>query len=134
MAEEETRKKQFTFRGKTIEELKELDTREFAKYLKSRQRRFLLRQFQEIEDFISRAKTKMQKNKPIKTHNRDFLIVPNMVGMKISVYNGRSFVPVEVRGEMLGHKFGEFAPSRGRIKHGKAGVGATKGTKSKSKK
>ena len=46
----ELTKKQFTYRGKTIEELKKLDVREFAKYLTSRQRRFALRQFQRIED------------------------------------------------------------------------------------
>ena len=54
--------------------------------------------------------------------------------MKIYVYNGQKFMPIEVIGEMLGHKFGEFSPTRARIKHGKAGVGATKGTRSKSKK
>ena len=57
-----------------------------------------------------------------------------MIGMKIQIYNGRNFVPVEIFGEMLGHKFGEFAPTRVRIVHSKSGVGATKGTKHKSKK
>ena len=130
----ELQKKQLTFRGKTIEELKELDVREFAKFLKSRQRRFVLRRFQEIDIFIKRANAKILKNKAIRTHQRDLIIVPKMIGMKIYIYNGRNFVPVEVIGEMLGHKFGEFAPTRARIKHGKAGVGATKGSKSKSKK
>jgi hypothetical protein len=48
----ETEKKQFTFKGKTIDELKTLDVREFAKFVKSRTRRTLLRQFQEIENFV----------------------------------------------------------------------------------
>ena len=61
-------------------------------------------------------------------------VFPQMVGWKIGIYNGQKFVPVEVIGEMLGHKFGEFAPTRARIKHGKLGVGATKGSKHKSKK
>ena len=130
----EIQKKQFTFRGKTIEELKALDIREFSKYLKSRQRRFTLRQFQEIEKFIIRAKAKIAKKRPIKTHLRNLIIAPEMVGMKIHIYNGQKFIPVEVTGEMLGHKFGEFAPTRARIKHGKAGVGATKGSRAKSKK
>jgi small subunit ribosomal protein S19 len=130
----EITKKQFTFRGKTVEELQTLDVREFAKYLTSRQRRFTLRQFQEIEKFIVRAKAKIAKNRPIKTHLRALIISPQMVGMKIQIYNGQKFIPVEVTGEMLGHKFGEFAPTRARIKHGKAGVGATKGSKAKSKK
>jgi small subunit ribosomal protein S19 len=132
MADELT-KKQFTFRGKTLEELKTLDVREFAKYLTSRQRRYTLRRFQDIEQFIKKCSKKSNK-KIIKTHRRDLVIVPQMVGMKLSVYNGQNFVQFEVIGEMLGHKFGEFAPTRARIKHGKAGVGATKGTRSKSKK
>ena len=130
----ELQKKQFEYRGKTIEELKKLDVREFAKYLKSRQRRFVLRNFQEIDRFVGRANVKIAKNKSIRTHKRDIIIVPKMVGMKISVYNGQNFIPFEVTGEMLGHKLGEFALTRTRVKHGKAGVGATKGTKSKSKK
>jgi hypothetical protein len=56
----EITKKQFTFRGKTLEELNSLDVREFAKYLKSRQRRATLRQFSEIEKFIARSKKKLQ--------------------------------------------------------------------------
>ena len=127
-------KKQFTFRGKTIEELKKLDVREFSKYLNSKTKRFVLRQFQEIEKFVKRANKKAAKNKPIKTHKRDIIIVPGLIGMKINVYNGKSFVPIIVTGEMLGHKFGEFALTRARIKHGKAGAGATKGTRAKSKK
>ena len=72
----EIQKKQFTFRGKTIEELKKLDVREFSKYLNSKTKRFVLRQFQEIEKFVKRANKKVAKNKPIKTHKRDMIIVP----------------------------------------------------------
>ncbi len=131
---EEIRKKEFTYKGKTIEELKTLDVREFAKYLKSRQRRFALRQFQEIEKFINRAKEKIEKKKQVKTHNRSLIVTPEMIGMKIQIYNGHSFVPVEVIGEMLGHRFGEFALTRARIKHGSAGIGATKGSRAQAKK
>jgi small subunit ribosomal protein S19 len=130
----EIRRKEFTYRGKTLEELKKLDVREFAKYLRSRQRRNVLRQFQKIENFVSSAKVKISKNKPVRTHQRDLTIVPEMVGTRISVHNGKSFVPVEIIGEMLGHKLGEFALTRAKVKHGKSGVGATKGTKYKAKK
>jgi small subunit ribosomal protein S19 len=129
----EITKKQFTFRGKTAEELKEMDVREFAKLLKSRRKRSVLRQFQKIEDFVNRTKIKLSKNKPIKTHQRDLIIVPQMVGMKIGVYSGNNFIPVNIIGEMLGHVLGEFAPTRSRVKHGGAGVGATKGSKAKAK-
>jgi len=130
----ELTKKQFTYKGKTIEELKTLDVREFAKFLKARQRRTVLRNFQKVEEFVNRANRKMNRGKKIRTHQRDLVVVPGMIGMKIQIYNGNKFVPVEVIGEMLGHKFGEFALTRAKIKHSKAGVGATKGTKHKSKK
>ena len=128
------KKKDFTFRGKSMEELKSLDVRETSKYLTSRSRRTVLRQFSDIENFISRCKNKIEKNKQIKTHKRNLVIVPQMVGMRIGVHNGRTFMLTEITGEMIGHRLGEFAPSRGRIQHGSAGVGATKGSKSKAKK
>jgi len=130
----ELKKKEFTYRGKTIEELKKLDVREFAKYLRSREKRNVLRQFQKIEMFVERAKKKIKNKKPVRTHQRDLVVVPEMVGMRIQIYNGRAFISADIVGEMLGHKFGEFALTRTRVKHSKAGVGATKGTKHKSKK
>jgi small subunit ribosomal protein S19 len=131
---EETTKKVFVFKGKKLEELKALEVREFSKYLKSRPRRAILRQFQEIENFVNRAKKKIERKKQIRTHKRDIIIVPQMVGMKISIYDGKSFIPVEIVGEMLGHRLGEFSPTRGKVKHGAAGIGSTKGSKSQAKK
>lgn len=127
-------KKQFKYRGKTVDELKQMDIREFAKIIPSRKKRTIMRNYQEIEKFIERAKQKRKKNKAIKTHKRDIIIVPEMIGWKISVYNGREFVPINIINEMLGHTIGEFSLTRARIKHGKTGVGATKGSKAKSRK
>jgi len=134
MAIIESTKKQFMYRGKSIEDLKKLDVREFAKHLKSRQRRAVLRQFQVIEDFVSRSNKKVSRNKLIKTHDRTLVIVPQMVGMKIQIYNGHEFMPIEIIKEMLGHRLGEFAPTRSKVKHGSAGIGSTKGSKSQAKK
>jgi small subunit ribosomal protein S19 len=131
---EEIQKKQFTYRGKTVEELKKLDVREFAKFLRAKERRAVLRNFRKIEDFVKKARLKLKENKAIRTHQRDLIVVPEMIDMKIYIYNGNKFVSVEIKNEMLGHKFGEFAPTRNRVKHSKAGVGATKGTKHKAKK
>ena len=130
----ELKKKEFTYKGKTIEELKKLDIREFAKLLKSRQKRTVQRQFQEIENFVKKARKKHANGKKIRTHDRYLVVVPELIGMKIQVYNGNQFLTFEVVEEMLGHRFGEFSPTRAKIKHTKAGVGATKGTKHKSKK
>lgn len=129
----ETGKKIFHYRGKTLEELQELEVREFAKFVPSRSRRSLLRNFQKVEKFISRARKKISKNKPVKTHDRNLIIVPQMVGMRIQIHNGKEFIQTEVVGEMLGHAFGEFSITRVKPKHEKKGVGATKSSKSKAK-
>lgn len=130
----EYQKKQFTYRGKTIEELNKLSIREFAQYLPSRERRYVLRNFNKIEKFMNRVREKKKKGKDIKTHYRDIVVVPEMVGLTISIYNGKSFLPIQITEEMLGHRLGEFSQTRAKVKHTKAGVGATKGSMHKSKK
>ncbi len=138
MAEEEQeedlslRKKEFKYRGKTLDELKQMDIREFAKLLKSNEKRTALRQHDEIQKFILRCNRKDLKNKPLRTHLRDMIIVPRMVGLKIHIHDGRNFVPIDIIGEMLGHRLGEFAPTRTKVKHGAAGIGATKSSASAS--
>ena len=133
MTEETTiKKKEFTYRGKTIEELKQIDLREFAKMLKSNERRTLLRQTDQVQKFILKCNKRTQEKKPIKTHSRYLIIVPQMVGLKILVHKGNTFVPIEITGEMLGHRLGEFAVTRTKVKHGAAGVGATRGSASMS--
>lgn len=126
------KKKEFNYRGKSLEELKSLDIREFAKLLKSNEKRTLLRQHDEMQRFVLRCNDKIKKGKQIKTHYRHLIIVPNLIGMKIGIYNGRTFTPVEIIGEMLGHRFGEFSATRNKIKHGAAGVGATRSSASRS--
>ena len=133
--EEETinlKKKEFTYRGKTIEELKQLDMREFAKLLKSNERRTLLRQTDELQKFILKCNKKSAENKPIRTHSRYLVIIPQMIGLIIRVHNGKDFVPVKITGEMLGHRFGEFSVTRTKVKHGAAGIGATRSSSSLS--
>lgn len=58
--------------------------------------------------------------KPIKTWSRRSTITPDFVGMTMSVYNGRKFIPVYVTENMVGHKLGEFSPTRTFKKHGAA--------------
>ncbi len=128
------KKKEFTYRGKTIDELKQLNIKEFTKCLKSRERRYVLRNSQEIEHFVKMFKKKLNKNKKIRTHKRNLIILPEFIGMNIQIHNGKEFTPVEIIGEMIGHKLGEFALTRSKVVHAKAGVGATKGTKHKAKK
>ena len=58
------------------------------------------------------------RNEPIKTWARDCTICPEMVGFTFLVHNGKEFIPVKVREEMVGHKLGEFAPTTKFYKHG----------------
>jgi small subunit ribosomal protein S19 len=134
MAEELIQKsKEKFYRGHELEELKKMDIREFAKLVKARSRRFLLRNGADIEKFISKCDKRNSKNKPIKTHDRELVIVPKMVGSAIQVHNGNGFVKVPIVSEMLGHRLGEFALTRRIAKHTSAGVGATKSSQALKK-
>ncbi|MEK6856791.1 MAG: 30S ribosomal protein S19 [Nanoarchaeota archaeon] len=115
---------EFTYRGKTLEDLNKMEVKEFAKLLPSRQRRSLIRGL----DIKEKKFLKMLKisAKPVKTHLRKAIILPEMVGKNIMLYNGKEFVPVKIEAEMLGHYLGEFALTRKNVKHSAPGVGATK--------
>jgi len=117
---------EFTYRGKSIEELKKLDTREFAKYLHAGSRRAVLRQFDVIEKFIQKCKEESKKNKPIRTQLRHLVVVPQMVGYAIYVHDGKDYVQIKIIAEMLGHRLGEFSTTRKKVEHGAPGIGATK--------
>ena len=125
-------KKQKLFKGRAIEEWKKVDIREFAKFLKSRPRRAILRNSDVINNFIKRNEKKISRNKPIKTHRRDIVIVPALIGLTIGIHNGKEFVPIQIADDMLGHRLGEFAITRKAVKHGASGIGATKSSSSLS--
>lgn len=121
--------KQYTFRGRTPEELKALSLSEFAELTTSDVRRKLKRGFTDAEKvFLERLK----KKDGLKTHCRDMIIVPEMVDKTIKVYSGKAFVPVTITVEMLGHRLGEFALSRKVVRHSSPGIGATRSTASQS--
>ena len=122
--------KEFKFRGKTLEELKKLSIEEFAKLIRSRERRTLLRGMTEEQKKLMRNINSNKKN--IETHCRDFIILPKMVGMIIKVHNGKEFFPVIIQEEMIGHRLGEFALTRKKVAHSAPGIGATKSTSSLS--
>ncbi|MDH3353229.1 MAG: ribosomal protein S19 family protein [Nanoarchaeota archaeon] len=120
------RSKDKFYRGKNVEDLKSFDTREFAKLVKSRARRTILRNYDVIEAFVAKCERNTLKNKPIRTHDRTLIVVPKMVGKTIGVYNGKEFVKVVVVEEMLGHRLGEFSMTRKIAKHTSIGGGAKK--------
>ena len=118
--------KKFMYRGKSLEELKKMSVREFAALLPSRERRSVLRQYDKIEAFLARVRKKIARGKQIRTHWRDLVILPQLVGLTIYVHNGKDFVPVKITAEMLGHRLGEFAYTRKKVVHSAPGVGATR--------
>ncbi|NPE27097.1 30S ribosomal protein S19 [Methanococcoides sp. SA1] len=118
MAQELAKKsKDKFFRGKNVEDLKALDTREFSKLVKSRERRTILRNYDVIEAFVKRMEMKVAKGKMMKTHDRTIVIVPRMLDKMIGVYNGKEFLKVKITHEMLGHRLGEFSMTRKIAKH-----------------
>lgn len=115
------------YKGKTLEELKDVSIIEFAEMTTSRSRRTLKRGLTEAQKiFLERLK---KAQKPLKTHCRDLVIVPEMLEKKILVFNGKEWVPVEINVEMLGKRLGEFSLSRKRVAHSSPGIGATRSSK-----
>ncbi len=122
--------RKFSFRGKSLEELQQLSTQEFAQLCRSRQRRSLLRGFDRaLMKRIDKAILMTQNGtepKPVRTHKRSTVIIPKMVGLKFAVHRGNTFDVIEVLPLSLGHYLGELVLTRKKIMHGKAGIGATR--------
>jgi small subunit ribosomal protein S19 len=125
--------KEEKYRGKQLAHLKSLNVREVAQFLPSRSRRTLLRHFDLAEKFVREAEEKERRKKKIRTHLRDLVIVPHLVGKTIEVHNGKTFEIVNITVEMIGHRLGEFAMTRKRVTHSAAGIGATKSSKTLKK-
>jgi len=120
---------EFRYRGKTMKELREMGLKEFAELVPSRQRRTLSRGFREPQ---KRLLEKLEKKDDIRTHNRDMVIIPAMIGKTVRIYNGKEFVRITLQEEMLGHYLGEYALTRKLVKHSSPGVGATRSSASVS--
>jgi len=119
--------KKFKFKGRSIEELKEMSLDDFFKLLPTRQRRSYKRGWTEEQGkFIKQLRN--DGKKVVRTHCRDMIVIPEMVGKKIAVYNGKEFTYLDVVPEMVGHYLGEFAYNRKRVQHSSPGVGATRGS------
>lgn len=121
-------RKDFAYRGKTLKELKEMSLKEFIRLLPAKQRRSLRNGINEEHKKVLK-KIKNKKN-DIKTHCRDMIILPEMVGSAVRVHNGNKFKAVHITEEMLGLRIGEFVLTRNSVKHSAPGVGATKSSAS----
>ena len=124
--------RQFLYKGISEAELSELSLDDFKKLVPSRIRRSLERGFTpQQKTFLKRIKKIKDKGitKPLKTHCRNIVIVPQMLGVTLMIHNGKDYIPVEINVEKLGHFLGEFTLTRRRISHSAPGVGATRSSK-----
>ena len=122
--------KEFLFRGKKLDEVKKLTIQEFMQMIPSRSRRSMKRGFTEQEKIFLENLRAGEKDP--KTHCRDMIVLPEMLGRLIKVHNGKEFTPVAIEPEMLGHRLGEFAQTRRKVAHSAPGIGATRSSASLS--
>ncbi len=123
--------KEFKFRGYTLSELQDMSLEEFAELLPASERRVLERGLAPRQrKLLERVMGVKEKENPeeefIRTHCRDMIIIPDMVELRFGVYDGETFVPVEVEPEMIGHRLGEFSLTRKKVEHSTPGIGATR--------
>lgn len=118
----------FVYKGKEWEEIEKLSLEEFSKLIGARARRALKRGLTEQQKKLLEDIRKDPK-KFHRTQIRDMIILPEMVGVKLGVYNGKEFVPLEIKPYMIGHRIGEFVLTRKSVKHSAPGFGATRSSK-----
>ena len=121
------RREEFTYRGYKIDELKAMGISELLPLMPARARRKIVRGFSRGEE------TLLEKirggDEKVRTHLRDMIVMPEMIGKTIEIYTGKEFLKVEFQPESVFHYLGEFALTRKRVTHGSAGIGATRGSK-----
>lgn len=120
--------RKFTFRGVDEDKLAVMPIVDVVKLFNARKRRRFSRG---IKDSARTLIAKLVRNRkataygekpvPVKTHLRDCIIVPEMVGSICSVYRGNGYMPVEIKPQMVGHYLGEFAITYKQVSHGKGG-------------
>tara|TARA_A100001037_G_scaffold282719_1_gene287587 strand:+ start:3272 stop:3700 length:429 start_codon:yes stop_codon:yes gene_type:complete len=124
---------EFTYRGYTTEQLQALTLEEVAELFPARARRTIKRGLSTEQEKLREKARKRDPistaSKPIRTHIRDMPILPEFIGLTFAVYDGQKFKRVKIEEDMLGYYLGEFQLTRNRVKHGQAGVGATRSSK-----
>ena len=102
------RKKEFLFRGFTMEELLAMPFEEFLGLLSSRARRTYTRGLNYEQQLLFDKLKAAEPGEVVRTHRRDLPIIPQFVGKTVSIYNGHEFKDVEIKPEMIGCFLGEF--------------------------
>jgi len=124
--------RKFTYRGVDLDQLLDMGTEELTELFAARQRRRYQRGIKRkpqalLKKLRSAKKTAEAGEKPevVRTHLRNVIIIPEMIGSVVGVYNGKTFNNVEIKPDMVGHYLGEFSITYKPVKHGKPGIGAT---------
>ncbi|CAD6184272.1 unnamed protein product [Caenorhabditis auriculariae] len=124
--------RKFTYRGVDLDQLLDMSRDQFSKLLVARKRRRLSRGLKRkhlaLINRVQKAKKAagvLEKPAVVKTHLRDMIILPEMIGSVIGIYNGKVFNQTEIKPEMVGNYLGEFAITYKPVKHGRPGIGAT---------
>merc|ERR1712222_47477 len=115
--------RKFTYRGVDLDQLLDMNNEQLMELFVCRIRRKFSRGLKRKP--MALIKKLRKKPDVVKTHLRNMVIVPEMTGSIVGVYNGKVFTQVEVKPEMIGHYLGEFSISYKPVKHGRPGIGAT---------
>ena len=122
--------REFSYRGVPQEDLEKMSLERLFGLFNARQRRSLTRGItdgkRKLIEEIKAARAGKGGGNPIKTHLRDLIVLPYMVGVTVNVFSGKEFVPVQIRTEMIGHYLGEYVITNKRVSHGAPGVGASR--------
>lgn len=121
--------KEFDYRGIPLDQLQNMSLEKLFEIFPARARRSLTRGItdgkRKLIEEIKLEKAGKLKN-PIKTHIRDLIVLPYMVGVTLNVFSGKEFVPVTITPHMVGHYIGEYVRTSKRVQHGAPGVGASR--------
>src|SRR5512137_2587803 len=104
---------------------------EFIRIVPARQRRSLTRGLTADQRILMELVRNYQRSKgkdvkPIRTHCRDMVILPEMAGLTLLVHSGKEFTSLEIKPEMVGHYMGEFIITNKKVVHGTPGIGASR--------
>lgn len=123
-------KKEWSYKGKTKEELVKMSLNELMAILPSRERRSLKRGMKTEHKKL--LKSLNSNDKDVKTHSKDMVILPEMFGKLVKIHQGKEWVIVSITEEMIGHRLGEFVMTRKKVVHSAPGIGATRSSASLS--
>ncbi|KAJ3063173.1 ribosomal protein S15 [Podochytrium sp. JEL0797] len=128
--------RKFEYRGVDLEQLLDMSSEQLTELVHCRARRRFQRGLKRkpmgLIKKLRKAKTEAvdgEKPATVKTHLRNMIIVPEMVGSVIGIYNGKTFNQVEIKAEMIGHYLAEFSISYKPVGHGRPGIGASGSSK-----